>query len=154
MRDVALNPQRSSHNTQAVAVKGLRVWAGKYAVPVLLDILSKESLARVHGEALHELAELRDPSAIEPLAKYLANNEPVFVLGVLDCLAAHGPAAEPAILDNFPTNIDVVSHAVDILGSIGTQASLTKFEAIKKDETYRELWSKVEYFTRKLRERQ
>ncbi|HLA85233.1 MAG TPA: hypothetical protein VJL29_10595 [Thermoguttaceae bacterium] len=109
---------------QEKCIKGLVLWAGKYSVPVLLELLETDKIS-IGNRAVffRTLGDLKDPRAARPVAKEL--KDPNSQEGALECLRRLGPAAEDAILEAFPT-LAPWDHIkiVQLLGDCGTNKSL------------------------------
>jgi hypothetical protein len=107
----------------AKAIRGLVLYGGKFSVPILVDLLERERLVSAR-EIFDGLAEYPDPRGAEAVAKRLGDklNQDAAVRA----LRAMGPVAEAALMKAAPSNdSDVSLAAVQLLGEVGTQKSLT-----------------------------
>jgi hypothetical protein len=103
------------------AVKGLVIWAGKYSVPVLIE-LSEKNENRISDAVFTALGQLKDPRGAEAVARHLGNffNHDAAVAS----LRRMGPAAEDALIKAAPSSDAKVSlAAIQLLGEVGTDKS-------------------------------
>jgi hypothetical protein len=116
------------------AVEGLVNWSGKYSVPILIDLLERGKDYFIHDRDLAAtivtaLGTARDPKAVEPLTRLLADTK--FGIKMVEkptvavALTKIGAPAEQAMMDLAPHNDPEVSIlSIQILGEIGTQKSV------------------------------
>jgi S1-C subfamily serine protease/HEAT repeat protein len=118
--------------TRIAGVQALAACDPKEAAPALAKLLDDQTPA-VRQAVAKALKELKDPRSAEALAARL----PVEPLSVLDALKAMGPAAEKAVIpyldDKYagPTRF----WAFNVIGEIGTAASLPALEAVTGPDT-------------------
>lgn len=104
------------------ALRGMVVWGGKYAAPVIIEMLERDG-RHPSKEYFSALAQLKDPRGAEAIAKYLgdffSHDEAVAALRRM------GPAAEDALIEAAPSNNpDASVAAVLLLGDVGGEKSL------------------------------
>jgi len=133
-KQVAFNENRYTSDREK-AVEGMAVWGGNYSVPLLLELLNAED-SSVREACYRMLAKLRDPRAIEPVARNLCK-EPFGDDEALQCLGAFGSDAEEAILKNFPKWPALIDRTLDYLKKHGTEKSLTFLKSMKGSDDWR-----------------
>ena len=112
-----------------VAIRGLVHWGGKFAGPILVQLLQQEP-DFVTDEIYRQLAILKEPSAIDLLAKKLM--EPGHDRAA-DCLIQYGSVAEDSVLANTrATNFIITGKVVRVLAQIGTKKSLPALKSLRK----------------------
>ena len=119
-REMALDGHSSD---KAIAISGLIHWAGKYSIPVLVEIVDTTKLG-IDEAVWNALIELEDPRCAEAAASMLGNffNHDEAV----QCLKDMGPIAEPAVINVAKRGTEKAAvTAVEILAEIGTEKSLT-----------------------------
>lgn len=120
-RDLAMGDKFGEK--KAKAIQGLAMYGGSFSVPILIEFLENE---RLHppSELFDALALLPDARSAEALSKKLGDS---FCHDeAVDALRKMGPIAEDALIKAAPSDNPKVSlAAVELLGEIGTQSSLT-----------------------------
>ncbi len=115
-----LEDDRGFHREQAI--KGLVIWAGKYAGPILLTMLDQSRPIEVE-HVIKALGDIKYAKAAPTLATKLGD----FFVGKLaaQALRQMGEEAEDAVLLVAPTqDPNVCLAAVQVLGDCGTVKSL------------------------------
>jgi hypothetical protein len=119
-REIAFG--ETSKLEQGDGIRGLVIWGGKYANPLLVDLLDRETLAAL-PEVFDGLAMLKEPEGAAAVCRQLGNffNHDAAVA----CLRKMGPAAEDSLIKAAPSNDPKVSlAAVNLLGEVGTNKSM------------------------------
>ncbi len=118
-------------NTRIVAIKGLVHWGGKYAGPLLVQLL-REDEPFIEDEIYRQLAVLKEPTAIDLLVeKLMEMGRSSEKAG--KCLIAYGPVAEDSILANTRAeNFMVTRNIVQVLAEIGTKKSLSALKSLRR----------------------
>lgn len=129
IREVAFDGS-ATPDERRIAIRGLVHWGGKYAGPVLAQLL-RENSTFVEDEICEQLAILKEPSAIDALVEKLMepgmNSEKV-----AKCLVAYGPMAEDSILANTRAeNMMTTRLIVQVLAEIGTKKSLPALKSLR-----------------------
>jgi hypothetical protein len=118
-REIAFNETGSDRGG---AIRGLVIWGGKFANPLLVDLLDREQLA-APPEVFDGLAILKEPTGAAAACRKLGNffNHDAAVA----CLRKMGPVAEDSLIKTAPSNDPKVSlAAVKLLGELGTDKSI------------------------------
>jgi hypothetical protein len=103
------------------AVEGLVLYAGKYSVPVLIELLDRPA-SRIHNEVIAALGRLRDPRGAVKLAECLKNDSERDA--AMQALEEMGPVAEvPLIKAAESDDTLVVQQVIQMLGQMGTKKS-------------------------------
>jgi HEAT repeat protein len=100
------------------AIRGLVIWGGKYANPLLVDLLDREKLA-APPEVFDGLAMLKEPEGAAAACRQLDNsfNRDAAVA----CLRKMGASAEDTLIKAAQSNNPKISlAAVNLLGEVGT----------------------------------
>ena len=130
IRDVAFDNSAMS-NTRRLAIRGLVHWGGKFAGPVLVDLLRKEP-AFIEDEIYKQLAILKEPSAIDLLVERLVESGGIQGKEVAQCLVAYGPAAEDSVLANTRAEDPMTTRLIlQVLAEIGTKKSLPALQSLR-----------------------
>ncbi len=115
-----------------MAAKALEIWACEDAVPALLEALQDE-LPTVRNLAMDTLARLQTESAIEPIARRLADKNDRF--RATEALKKFGSAAEDATLQQLDDAEWMTRlQAVRVLQEIGTAKSRPALTKALNDE--------------------
>ena len=115
--------------TRCSAIRGLVHWGGKFAGPLLVQLL-REDEPFLEEEIYRQLAVVKEPSAIDPLVEKLMEFDSE---DAAKCLEAFGPAAEDAVLANTrPDNFINTRTIVRLLAKIGTKKSLPALQSLRK----------------------
>ena len=105
------------------ALQALLVWAGKYSVPTLIQLLDKEGLFSIHDDIILALAKFPSGKGAHAVAKYVGELREHKI--ACQTLVAMGSIAEEAVMKIAPSDdADISLAAVFILGEIGTKKSL------------------------------
>jgi HEAT repeat protein len=128
----ALRPLINSDNPflRGAALGALRTWATKDTLPALKDAVARR-VPFSHGAALQALGAIKDVSATELLVEALGNagDRAAATAG----LKAQGPMAEPKVLPLLKSaDAGVVTAACDVLGVIGTKASVPELQRVSR----------------------
>jgi hypothetical protein len=106
----------------AKAVQGLVIWGGKYSVPILVEVMEKDTRGMLE-EVYGALVELKDPKGAAALTEQLVNSSKREK--VSDAIKQMGEVGEDALINAISSNnSDVAIEAVKLLGKIGTQRCL------------------------------
>ena len=129
-RKLALDSQ---HHEQDKCIKGLVVWAGKYSVPVLIEMLENDMVSFGNRTLLYKtLGDLKDPRAVEPVAKRLTNFSDQ--RDAFECLRRIGPPSEDALLQAIPLfDYHTRIKLLEILADCGTSKSYRFLRQCQKD---------------------
>jgi HEAT repeat protein len=128
----------SDDRAKALAVKALVRWNGKASIPTLLKLLDTGDYrdAYPRSEAIEQLSQLKEPVAIEPIARRMTDVSNRWAAA--RALPAFGPAAERATLKVLSNKEDDTRIAAyQVLEKIGTKASVAPLEAATKDSNKR-----------------
>lgn len=113
-------------------MQGMVIWGKEYSVPLLVELLDQNSTTKQQKIILGALIDFKDYSAIEPVAKVLAEgNSNLYTAS--NYLATIGPNAEKAVLAYVrPTSLELTKETIRLLGKIGSRKSLVAFVRLKK----------------------
>ena len=115
--------EHGSPDQRRKAIRGMVVWGGTYAVPLLIELLEDDP-PFIKDEVYDALGDLKDARAARPVAARLGD----FLehQKACQCLRRIGPAAEDALLEVAPSNDpNVCLAAIQLLGEVGTSKSLS-----------------------------
>ncbi len=120
IRDIAISDEGRQADD---ALKPLLVWAGKYSVPTLIQLLEIDRLFSMHDDIIRTLAEFPSDQGAQAVAKYVGELREHKI--ACQTLVAMGSVAEEAVMKIAPSDdADISLAAVFILGEIGTKKSL------------------------------
>lgn len=120
-RDLAMKD--GFNKDKGKAIQGLALYGGSFSVPILIELLENEKTT-VPSELFDALASFPDARCAEAVSKKLGD----FFShdAAVEALRKMGPTAEDALMKAAPSNNANVSlAAVELLGEVGTQKSLT-----------------------------
>lgn len=126
-RDLAVESSHPDRN----AIKGLVLWGGKHSVPLLIQILEKQSRMKVDDAVYEGLAKYPTPEGAEAAASRVGN----FFDGdlAISCLKRMGPVAEEAVIEIAPSDdLKVNFFAIDFLKDHGTEKSYDILQRARK----------------------
>ncbi len=100
----------------------------------LETLLNRLNIQSGQDDVIEAIGELKDPASIEPLAKFMSQDD----WGNVDkILIAFGPAAEKAVIGQLTsTNDRVRDRACKILAEIGTEESLNVMKKLPADSSF------------------
>jgi hypothetical protein len=116
------------------AVEGLVLYAGKYSVPVLIELLDRPA-SQIHNEVIAALGRLKDPRGAVKLAECLKNDS--HRDAAKQALQEMGPVAEdPLIKAAESDDTLVVQQVIQMLRQMGTKKSYALLRRLsrQKDE--------------------
>ena len=120
-----------SPHHQKEAVEGLVIWGGKHSVPLLIELMEKNSRMSVDDSIYDGLAAHPTPEGAEAVAERLTNffdKEKA-----ASCLKKMGPAAEEAVIEIAPIdNLEVNLFALDFLEDHGTKKCYAILQRARK----------------------
>ena len=111
-------------------IRGLMIWAGKYGVPTLIEIM-EDAPMRIDAAVFNGLAQYPTPEGAEAVAAQLGNffNHDV-AARTLDKM---GPVAEQALIKVAPSDDPrICLTAIGLLGEYGTEACLPLLRQAQK----------------------
>lgn len=116
------------------ALMAIAKWGTQKSIPTLLKALEAKDVTD-RGAAIKALGEIGDNKmSAEAIAKRMSSKEDMLVAA--DALKLMGPFAEDAVWQHVgASDPQLHSNACRVLGSVGTQKSLTKLQALIKKET-------------------
>ncbi|WP_428308581.1 hypothetical protein [Lacipirellula sp.] len=116
---------------QKDAVEGLVLWGGKHSVPLLIELMEKNSRTSVDDSIYDGLAKHPTPEGAEAVASRLTN---FFDRDkAASCLKKMGPDAEEAVIEVAPIDdIDVNLFALDFLKDHGTEKCYALLQRARK----------------------
>jgi hypothetical protein len=118
------------NQTQTSALKALARWGDRDSVPVVINLLEQPFADR--GSAMDALVALKDPRAIAPIARRVADQWGRSK--ALQALRTFGNPAEPALIDLLTDGDFFVRREVcQILRDIGTPASIEALGRLAAD---------------------
>ena len=117
--------------TGTQAVEALGIWGTEDHIPILVKLLKTgdSSVVRKAGEAM---AKIGGKAAVEPLIKMLCEAKSAYKSQWERTLQSLGPVAEPEVLKLLLSSNDqeIVASAVNVLGSVGSKASVRPLEKL------------------------
>ena len=126
-RDLAMD----SPHPNGEAIEGLVIWGGKHSVPLLIELMEKQSRMKVDDAIYNGLAEHPTPEGAEAVAARVGN----FFDGEMaaSCLKKMGAVAEDAVIEVAPSNnLDVNLFALDFLADHGTKKCYPLLQRARK----------------------
>lgn len=126
-RDLAMD----SPHPEDDAIEGLVLWGGKHSVPLLIQLMEKQSRMKVDDAIYNGLAEHPTPEGAEAVAARVGN----FFDGEMaaSCLKKMGAVAEDAVIEVAPSNnLDVNLFALDFLADYGTKKCYPLLQRARK----------------------
>jgi len=116
------------------SIRGLVMYGGKFSVPILVDLLDRQTMS-ASPELFDGLAALPDPRGAEALCRQLGNT--FNHAEAVNALRKMGPVAEDSLIKAAPSNNAKVSlAAIQLLGDVGTEKS---FELLGQAQKSRNL---------------
>ncbi|MHB8902903.1 MAG: HEAT repeat domain-containing protein, partial [Thermoguttaceae bacterium] len=129
IRAVAFDNKERS-NVRCTAIRGLVHWGGKFAGPILVQLLQLDE-PFLEAEICRQLAVLKEPAAIDLLVAKIMDLGP-HREEFAKCLIAYGPLAEDSILANTRAQEPMTTSLIlQVLAQIGTKKSLPALKALR-----------------------
>jgi HEAT repeat protein len=131
-KHLAVLRSESSPAEKALACKGLAIYGGRDAVPVLAPLLADEQLASWARIALQAIP---DPAADEALRQALAQLQGRLLIGVINSIAVRrdAQAADGLVQRLQDPDIEVAAAAAVALGRVGGPAAAKALETSLAD---------------------